>query len=113
MDTVAQPQDRREAIAFATTIAQEIADAFQEHSPHFETIDGKEKPTRFTVVSASLKDQSVQALESLVYGFAHSVSYGSTVRLRKGFGIIAKLIQAEGVYTGEVQVQAALDEYDI
>jgi hypothetical protein len=57
----------------------------------------------------------VSSLEGVPYSpeLTAAVSYGETVKLRKGHGIIAAIFCHASVCTGEVRVQPACDDFDL
>lgn len=114
MTTIVEPKDRNGAYALASTVAREIAAAFRSHSPQYYKDDnGEERPVQFVVHSPSLAGQNFRTIDSLIYNFGHAVAYGEKTPLRRGFGIISRLVVENGVYTGAVEVQAAMDDYDM
>lgn len=84
--------------------AQEILAAYNAiEEPHWNG----NSPVRHEVHSQSLVDQPYSDTLS------HQVSYGEAVKLRKGHGIIARILRDAGVCTGDVAVQPACDDFDL
>lgn len=84
--------------------AQEILAAYNSiDEPHW---DGN-CPVRHEVHAPSLADQPFSNT------LAHQISYGEALKLRKGHGIIATILQEAGVCTGDVAVQPACDDFDL
>ena len=98
-----------------TKVASEIVAAFKQNDePKWHTAKGVERATQVVIESPSLTGQSVAELNRAFHGsFEHLVSFGNEPSLRKGFGIIADLLEDEGVYTGSVNAHFASDNYEL
>ena len=84
--------------------AQEILEAYKSiEEPHWSD----NSPLRHEVHAPSLVGQPFS--NTLIY----EVSYGEAVKLRKGHGIIATVLQQSGVCTGDVAAQPACDDFDL
>jgi hypothetical protein len=103
------PQTRAEAEELAEAVISEIWDGYQAQPEHFVKYAGvSERPVRFYVKSPSLENLPTDDLDAVTGSFNRLI----VPPLQLIYGVVAYPTMQNGLYTGDVQVQAYVEGYE-